>query len=395
MPSFEDMQNIYANVGTHGQQIKSMSDMFMQQTFDTDIGTKQCYIYDYYHDDQFNEGLSEYNPALSKTKIPVKLKFIVKTYKTVSKDDPEYHIMFEPDVWNSMSCKPDWFVDGYEKFGVRFPVGLYVDIPDDRGIYQKWLIVYDEVANQFPKFGILKCNYKFQWIEDNGTNRYKRNMWGVEKTQSSYTSGEWTGDKVTVFDEQGKFWLPWNLISSFLHHDMRLFISMIQKTPYVYKVSKIKNTSPKGIISITVVQTEFNQHVDYVNLDTGDMYANYYSSNVEPEENISVTDNIIADKLLISTDSYNLKIGVNTDLSIKSYDKSGKEVQVDNDKISWKLLLNNVDVTQNRNIITYFNNNNNRLTINFVQDARFVGKILNIECSYNDLVAKAQLNITH
>ena len=78
MPSFEDMKNLYANVGSHGQQLKDMADMVMQQTFDNDIQTKLCYIYDYHHDDQFDEGLSGYNPALSRTKIPVKLKFIVK-----------------------------------------------------------------------------------------------------------------------------------------------------------------------------------------------------------------------------------------------------------------------------------------------------------------------------
>lgn len=170
MPSFEDMQKLYQNIGTHGQQLKVMADEIMQQTFDTDIGTRQCYIYDYYHDDQFDEGLSGYNPALSKTKIPVKLKFIVKTYKSMAKDDPEYHIQFEPDVYNSMSCKSDWFVRDYERLGIDFPISLFVDIPDDRGVYQKWLITYREDANQFPKFGVIKCNYLFTWVTDDGVH---------------------------------------------------------------------------------------------------------------------------------------------------------------------------------------------------------------------------------
>lgn len=123
MPSFEDMQKLYANVGTHGQQLKAMADDVIQQTWDNDIATRQCYIYDYYHDDK-PELLRGYNPAECTDKIPVSLKFIIKSYKTVSKDDPEYHIQFEPSVWNSMSCKPQWFVDGYEKYGIEFPVGL-------------------------------------------------------------------------------------------------------------------------------------------------------------------------------------------------------------------------------------------------------------------------------
>lgn len=191
MPSFEDMQKLYANVGSHGQQLKAMADEVMQQTWENDIQTRQCYIYDYYHDDQFEEGLSGYNPALSRTKIPVKLKFIIKEYKSDSKDDPVNHIMFEPYFWNNLDLKTDkrfeWF-NQYSKLGVRFPLGLYCDLPDDRGIYHKWLICYDEPANQFPKFGVVRCNYLFMWVKDDGIHRYKRKMYGVERTQNSYTS---------------------------------------------------------------------------------------------------------------------------------------------------------------------------------------------------------------
>lgn len=187
MLSFDDMKRKYSNTVTIGQQLKTMSDEVMQETFDNDIQTRQCYIYDYYHDDQ-SEIEYGYNPSLSKTKIPVKLKFIIKTYKSMAKDDPEYHIMFEPDVWNSMSCKPDWFIKNYEKLGIKFPIGLYCDIPDDRGIYHRWIIMYHEVANQFPKFGVMKCNYLFKWIKNDGSYRYKRQIWGIEATQNSYTS---------------------------------------------------------------------------------------------------------------------------------------------------------------------------------------------------------------
>ena len=343
MPSFEYMQGMYQNVGTYGQQIKAMSDMVMQQKFDTDIGTKLCYIYDYYHDDQFNDGVSGYNPVLSETKIPVKLKFIVRTRKSVSKDDPEYHIMFEPDVWNTMSCKPQWFIDGYEKFGVRFPVGLYVDIPDDRGIYQKWLIVYDEVANQFPKFGVLKCNYLFTWIKEDGIHRYKRKIWGVEKTQNSYTSGTWDGDKMTVLDEQGKFWIPWNIVTSEIKHDMRFFISMLQEEPYVYIVTKIKNTAPKGIIAVTVTQDRFDTNKDYVNLETGEMYANYYSSTITPEEVSVDAETIInTDILSIEAKTYKVRIkGGSKVVYAKVLDRTGNDVtsNYSNYNFDWKFYI--------------------------------------------------------
>ena len=76
MPSFQDMKKLSKKSGTIGQQLKAMSDRSVQETFDSNIGTKQCYIYDYFHDDQ-PEKRKGYNPALSKTKTPVKLNFII------------------------------------------------------------------------------------------------------------------------------------------------------------------------------------------------------------------------------------------------------------------------------------------------------------------------------
>lgn len=186
MLSFDNMKKIYSNVGTIGQQLKKSSDMVMQKTFMNDIQTKFCYLYDYYHDDQ-PEKSNGYDPSLSKTKIPVKAKFIVKSYQSIAKDEPDYHIQFAPDDWNSQSFKPDWF-EKYKDLGIEFPIGLYVDISNDRGVYEKWIIVYAESANQFPKFGVLKCNHRFMWITDDGINRYKRKVWGINRSQNSYTS---------------------------------------------------------------------------------------------------------------------------------------------------------------------------------------------------------------
>lgn len=405
MPSFEDMQKLYANVGSHGQQLKVMADDVMQQTWENDISTRQCYIYDYYHDDQFDAGLTGYAPSLSVKKIPVKLKFIVKAYKTVSKDDPEYHIMFEPDVWNSMSCKPQWFVDGYEKYGIRFPVGLYVDIPDDRGVYQKWLIVYDEVANQFPKFGVLKCNYLFTWIKDNGIHRYKRKMWGVEKTQSSYTSGTWSGDKTTVFDEQGKFWLPWNTLTSEIKHDMRFFISMLQEEPYVYKTSKIKNTSPKGIVAVTIEQDRFDSNKDYVNLETGEMYADYYSSAVIPEEEVKepIVDKTETPKDIISIEavSYNVRVGGSKVVYVTILDSNGNDVTntYDGSQLEWSFEIKDSEFTEDGLIeidetYRYKDGNQYKCKFKFNGDEDYINQRIKAFVKIGNLAASADLNIT-
>lgn len=405
MISFEDMQKLHQNVGSHGQQLKAMADDVMQQTFDNDIQTRLCYIYDYYHDDQFDEGLSGYNPSLSKTKIPVKLKFIIKEYKSASKDDPEYHIMFEPDAWNSMSCKPEWFDRNYGKLGVNYPIGSYVDIPDDRGIYHKWLIFYDEPANQFPKFGVMRCNYLFMWVKDDGIRRYKRKMWGVDRSQSSYTSGRWTGDKLTVLDNQDKFWLPWNIISSEIKHDMRFFISMIQDEPYVYQISKVQNANPKGIIECTVVQDRFDSNKDFVDnnpesLTYGEMYADYYSSTIIPEE-VPLDKEITKDILSIEAKTYGVRInGGSKVVYAKVTDYNGNDVtkKYDSNDLIWNCELKNCEHDINTLISIDKNysskeENKYKLKFKFLGDEQYLNKIITVKLKVKDLSANADLDI--
>ncbi len=402
MLSFDDMKQMYSNVGTVGQQLKIMSDEVIQETFDNDIQTRQCYIYDYYHDDQSDLEYG-YNPALSKTKIPVKLKFIVKTYKSMSKDDPEYHIMFEPDVWNSMSCKPDWFVKNYEKLGIKFPIGLYVDIPDDRGIYHRWIIMYSEVANQFPKFGVLRCNYLFTWIKDHDVYRHKRKVWGIEATQNSYTSGVWTGDKMTIFDEQGKFYLPWSQIASELRHDKRLFISMLQEEPWVYRITKVKNTSPKGIITFTVKQDIYEPEHDYVCLDPndenyGEMYADYYVSDIVPDENLDDVKN--GYKIVIEAVNYNVKIGASKVLTAKIFDAEENDVTSDysTSECVWSFELVKVREIQEELIVVdddYSSKDGNKFKCKFKfnGDEKYIGHNINATCMIDNMSTEISLDI--
>ena len=81
MPSFEEMQKMYQAVGmsgTVGENLKNISDDLMDLTWDNDIQSKKCYIYDYFHDDQkeLSYGMTYENT----TKTPIDAKFIVSQY---------------------------------------------------------------------------------------------------------------------------------------------------------------------------------------------------------------------------------------------------------------------------------------------------------------------------
>lgn len=177
------------NYPTLGEKLKSDSDMLMELTWDSDIQSKICYIYDFYHDDQprLAEGMTYENT----TKTRIDAKFIVKSYQSMDKDQVEYYIQFKPTqaVRFSENDELYYFETDYKSvYGNTFPVGEYIDIPDDRGVYHKWLICRVERANQFPKYLVLPCDYELCWIEINGKDRIKRRMWSVLRMQSSYVS---------------------------------------------------------------------------------------------------------------------------------------------------------------------------------------------------------------
>jgi len=95
------------------------------------------YFYDYYHDDEPLKYVG-LHPDESHNKIPIDLKYIVHGHNTENKDQVGYHIQFRTTQENPIEYYDSAFV---KKYKAEFPVGLYCDLPDEKGIYRKWLIV--------------------------------------------------------------------------------------------------------------------------------------------------------------------------------------------------------------------------------------------------------------
>lgn len=187
------------NYPTLGEQLKADSDKLMELTWDGDIQSKRCYIYDYFHDDfitkyaddgitpLFIYALKEGMTYENTNKTPIDAKFIIKSYQSMDKDQIEYYLQFKPSQKTHFNKNDElyYFEEYRKKYGNDNFVGLYVDIPDSEGIYKKWLICRIEISNQFPKYLILPCSYELMWIEKNGKDRIKRRMWSVLRQQLS------------------------------------------------------------------------------------------------------------------------------------------------------------------------------------------------------------------
>ena len=396
MPSLETARRIASakNNGakTIGQIYKEESDFLMEQTFENDIATKVCYLYDFAHDDQ--PELKDHMTYENTTKTRVDAKFIVKSYQSVDKDLVDYYIMFRPSQKMEFSEDDELFYyekDFRKRYKAEFPIGLYCDIPDDRGIYRKWLIVLNEPANQFPKFLILPINYQLMWIEKNGQQRIKRKMWAVLKSQNSYNSGLWTDLRFTSQENQDKVWLPINNITDKIWYtndastNMRVLVSAPTEHPIAWNISKVENAQPFGLQKLTLYQDFFDQHRDYIEKDfdgniTG-LWADYFDSEIAPTDPSIPTTPPSSITARISASTSTIKVGGSyKNLTVNLFNDSNEDITTEyaDATFTWTCSVDTEDWTDK--VTWRAGTEYNQKKVKFPNDTSTIGKILSVKC---------------
>lgn len=373
---------------TIGQIYKEQSDLAMNQTWWNDPQSKVAYIYDYFHDDQ--PEIKDHMTYENTTKTRIDIKFIVKSYQSMDKDQVDYYIQFRPDAKFDFTEEDELYYyekDFHKRYGADYPIGMMIDIPDDRGIYHKWLICRDEPANQFPKFLILPLNYRLYWIEQNGDKRYKRNMWCAIRMQSSYTSGSYVDKVFSRPDNQTKLWFSMNSITEkFWYSDdddknMRLIVSAPLEQPVTWRITKCENAQPLGIQKLTLYQDRFNEHTDYVNLETGEMYANYFDSEIAPTDPSNPTTPQSSITARISASTSTIKVGGSyKNLTVNLFNDSNEDITTEyaDATFTWTCFIDNEDWTDK--VTWRAGTEYNQKKVKFPNSASTIGKILSIKC---------------
>lgn len=391
-----------------GEWHKNDSDFAMEYTWDNDIQSKICYIYDYAHDDQPKK--NKYITYENTTKKQIDAKFIITSYGSIDKDQVAYHLQFRPSEKIDFEESDDMYY--YEKnyrnkFDMIYPVGLYVDIPDEKGVYCKWLIVDYEEGNQFTKYVILPCDYLLQWVDIKDKKRVKNEMWCCTRSANSYTSGLWIDRYMRTPDDVNKLLLPLNDITKSFGHvlenneNQRLILSAKTDNPLAWKVSKIENTKPIGIIKSTLKEDVFNPTTDYIEYDENNeyiigMWADYYSSIIEPKT-LEEYEHEKKQEVhcIIESSNYSINNGKSyrtlTCIYHDEYENDISSAYIDEEKL-YKFTIDNEDVSE---FVKYIvKEDKNKLKLKFNND-KYIGKLLNVQIIFEDenIVGEAQLEI--
>nr|DAU04500.1 MAG TPA: hypothetical protein [Caudoviricetes sp.] len=377
---------------TIGQIYKEQSDWTMEETWDNDIQSKICYIYDFYHDDQprLAEGMTYENT----TKTRIDAKFIVKSYQSMDKDQVDYYIQFKPTQKTHFSEGDELYyfeTDYRKKYHNDNFIGLFIDIPNDENIYEKWMILRTEPANQFPKYLILKCNYELMWIENNGTEKIKRRMWSVLKMQSSYNSGLWTDLRFTSQENQDKVWLPLNPITEKIWYtnesskNMRVLVSSFTDNAIAWQISKVENAQPLGVQKLTLYQDFFDQHRDYIEKDDNGnivgMWASYFDSEIAPTDPDTPTTPPSSITARISASTSTIKVGGSyKNLTVNLFNDSNEDITTEyaDATFTWTCFIDNEDWTDK--VTWRIGTEYNQKKVKFPNDTSTIGKILSVKC---------------
>lgn len=120
---------------TIGQIYKEQSDWAMEETWDNDISSKIAYIYDYWHDDFYidefgiERSLAEGMTYENTNKTRIDIKFIIKSYQSIDKDQVDYYLMFKPSqpVRFNEDDELYYYETNFRKrYGASFPIGLNI-----------------------------------------------------------------------------------------------------------------------------------------------------------------------------------------------------------------------------------------------------------------------------
>ncbi len=179
---------------------------------------------------------------------------------------------------------------------------------------------------------------------------------------------------------------------------MRVLVSALTEKPVAWTISKVENANELGIQMLTLYQDFFDEHTDYVNLETGEMFADYYDSNIKPT-NPSDTESSLSTiygKITASTST--IKVGGSyKTLTLKLYDANENEItdNYSDAEFDWTCSIKSGDeITVLTDKVTWLKGTSfNQKKIKFPDDRQYLNQLLDIYCSVNGIETTTQFEL--
>lgn len=229
-------------------------------------------------------------------------------------------------------------------------------------------------------------------------------MWGCTRSMKSYTAGLWIDRYMYSLDDVANLWIPLNSItqhfgySNMIGQNQRICVSAKTPVPLTYKISKINNAKPIGIIQATLDQDNFNQHTDYVERDTKGnivgMWANYYDNVIAPPDNHTVVVDDLP-KCELAAANQTLRIGGSYKMITASFSRNDEDLSAKYSSIAktWRVLLDGEDITFSKLLTVKEDSSANAIKLKFANDRSYINKVITVQCTVDKSVGEIQLTL--
>ena len=231
-------------------------------------------------------------------------------------------------------------------------------------------------------------------------------MWGCDRQQLSYTSGVWLDRYFNSLDNVDKAYLPLNDITENINYvdensiNQRMIISAKTKHPLAWKLTKLENTKPLGLLQLTFSQTSFDQNNDYIEKDEDGniigMWADFYKSTTptDPDTPSPTPSNTYGE---ITASTSTIKVGGSyKTLTLKLYDADNTDItdtaitDLTRDNFVWTCSCDGIDLTNSDKVTWLSGSGVNQAKIKFSDDRSYLNKILVIKCTVDGVVGTTE-----
>lgn len=181
--------------------------------------------------------------------------------------------------------------------------------------------------------------------------------------------------------------------------NQRLIVDIPNETPNVWQVSKIERVNVRGRTRVTLYQTEFNEHTDYIEKDDNGkiigMWADYFATSVTPDETPDPTDTTIPEiSCTLASDENTIRLGGSYQKITLSYFENGVEID-DYSSLSpvWSCYIDGEDATNSSDIVWSSNITANTTKVKVKQNYALIGKILTVKCTIGEIVGEIEFEM--
>lgn len=356
---YEEFRNRMSRRGSFmGETMRRQSDMIVNATWLNSVAARRVQV------KWLNRGLPPEYASVDEFEDPIDAHFELKSAYSLNSGESSYYLTFRP---GELLRHPE------------IKVGAYVSIPNTDNIPEWWMIIFIEDDNELKKLQILKCNWTFGWVVDGKIYRHlgvlRHGSSTREVDENAYT---------TVVNGNGVMWMATNADTQTIRPGQRLLISDEGRMPPLcYNVATITDAMPVGVTKFVISQGTFDQTHDNAEL----MLADYYISNVEPEESDVETEILGTATITYNGTQPTVKVGGSYKVFTASF--SDENVTVD----KWLVSDENGDISADTNnyTIEYLDK---QMKLKVALNYELIGKVLIVQViGTNDSTAEVRVEV--